>query len=188
MELEFYIRTYFGISKANLEKVVSLFEYSELKKGEFYTKKDQYCGKLSFVESGIVRIYGEKEHKEITQWISTKGHFITDLSSLIFKTPARFNIQALSDTKLFTINKENYDKIGQEVSNWHELEKIFIAKCFITLENRVFDFLSMSAEERYLTFFENNKELFHQIPQIYLASMLGMTAETLSRIRAKKIR
>jgi CRP/FNR family transcriptional regulator, anaerobic regulatory protein len=62
---------------------------------------------------------------------------------------------------------------------------MFIVRCFKALEDRVFGHLSMSAEERYLYFFENNKELFNQVPLLYIASMLGMTAETFSRIRKR---
>jgi CRP-like cAMP-binding protein len=67
------------------------------------------------------------------------------------------------------------------------LEKLFIARCFIMLEDRIFTHLSMTAEERYNFFFENNKELFNQVPLQYIASMLGMTPETFSRIRKKQL-
>ncbi len=61
-----------------------------------------------------------------------------------------------------------------------------MASCFIQLEDRIFSHLSLNAEERYHQFFENNKELFNQVPLQYLASMLGMSPETFSRIRNKK--
>lgn len=67
------------------------------------------------------------------------------------------------------------------------MEKQFIAGCFVQLEDRVFSHLSLSAEERYDKLFENNKEIFNQVPLQYLASMLGMSPETFSRIRNKKI-
>lgn len=73
------------------------------------------------------------------------------------------------------------------VPSWHELEKLFIAKCFTILENRIFSHLSMTAEERYNNFSEHNKELFNQVPLQYIASMLGMTPETFSRIRKKQL-
>lgn len=185
-ELEQYIKSYFGISKGDLSKMISMFGQTNLKKGDYYTKAGRYCDKLSFVQSGLLRIFASTENKEITQWISTKGYFVTDLQSLIFQTPARWNIQALTDCSLYTINKENYRNIISFIPDWHELEKLFIARCFITLEDRVFSQLSMSAEEKYNLLFETSPELFTQVPLQYLASMLGMTPETFSRIRAKK--
>jgi CRP-like cAMP-binding protein len=77
--------------------------------------------------------------------------------------------------------------IGKVVPKWNDFEKLFVSKCFVMLENRVFDFISLTAEERYKKLFDTNRELFNQVPLQYLASMLGMTPETFSRIRRKMI-
>lgn len=186
-ELQQYISSYFGVTKRNVTKVASFFTTTELKKGEYFVKPDQYCEKLSFIKSGFIRVFSDYNDKEITQWIGNKGQFITDLSSLIFKQRARWNIQAITDCQLYTIEKENYNRLNSVVPNWETMEKQFIASCFIALENRVFSHLSLSAEERYDQLFEHNAALFNQVPLNYLASMLGMSAETFSRIRNKKI-
>ncbi len=185
--LEQHIQTYFGINKSEeLNSIAKLFKHQQLKKNQFILQSGESCNFLSFIKSGLIRIYVlTEEGKEVTQWISTEAYFITDLSSLLFNTPARWNMQALVDTELYTIDKEAYQKIGTIIPGWHELEKLFIAKCFTILEDRIFSHLSMTAEERYHFFFENNKELFNQVPLQYLASMLGMSAETMSRIRNK---
>lgn len=188
-EIEQYIQTYFGIGGKDLSPIGALFEEKEIKKNDFLLRTGQYAKSLSFVTEGFLRIYASNGNgeKEITQWITTKGMFVTDLSSLIFDTPSRWNIQALSDCRLYSIPKEKYQNINQIVDNWCELEKLFIAKCFITLENRVFNQLSMTAEEKYKNLFEMNPEIFNQVPLQYIASMLGMTPETLSRNRKKMI-
>ena len=90
------------------------------------------------------------------------------------------------DTELYSISKTNYKRLNELVQAWNELEKMFLIRCFITLENRIFSHLSMTAEERYRFFFENNKELFNQVPLQFIASMLGMTPETFSRIRKRQ--
>ncbi len=186
-ELQKYITSYFGITNENMDKITSLFTESELKKGAFFTKSGQYCEKLSFVKSGFIRIFANSNNKEVTQWISSKGSFLTDLYSFSFKQRAKWNIQALTDCQLYTISKENYALLNTIVPNWPEMEKQFIAGCFIQLEDRVFSHLSLNAEQRYNKLFESNKELFNQVPLQYIASMLGMSPETFSRIRNKKI-
>ncbi len=108
-----------------------------------------------------------------------------DLSSFVFQQTARWNIQALTDCELYAIDRKDYQKISQVIPRWTELEKLFIAKCFTVLEDRILQHLSMTAEERYNQLFNFNKELFNQVPLQYLASMLGMTPETLSRLRKK---
>ncbi len=187
-ELEQYIKSYFGVVNVDdLHTITSLFTSKTLKKGDFLLKSGNKCNKLCFIKSGLLRMYIATENKEITQWISTKGYFSTDLSSFIFETPARLSIQALVDTELFLVNKTDYKKISELVPKWHELEKLFIVRCFTILEERIFSHLSMTAEERYDSFYEHQSELFNQVPLQYIASMLGMTPETFSRIRKKQI-
>lgn len=186
-ELKKYISSYFGISNENLEIVSKLFIESTLEKGDYFIKPGQYCEKLSFVKSGYIRVFSDSKNKEVTQWISSKGYFITDLYSFVFKQRARWKIQALTVCTLYTIEKENYELLNSLVPNWAHMEKQFIAGCFVMLEDRVFNHLSLTAEERYDALFKLNKDLFNQVPLQYLASMLGMSAETFSRIRRRKI-
>lgn len=187
-ELEQNIKSYFGvIQQDDMQTISSLFHLTTIKKGDYFLETGKPCDKLSFVQSGLLRVFAATEDKEVTQWISTKGYFITDLASLLFESPARWTIQALTDTVLYTIQREDYIRLGNLVPKWHELEKLFIAKCFVILEDRIFSHLSMTAEERYNLFFEKNKELFNQVSLQYIASMLGMTPETFSRIRKKQL-
>jgi len=97
-------------------------------------------------------------------------------------------MQALTDCELYAIGKDSYFALHDQIPLWTEIEKRFILKCFTIIENRVFSHLALSAEERYEIFFQQNKELFNQVPLQYIASMLGMTPETLSRIRNKSLK
>lgn len=184
-ELEQYIHKFFGVDKNALEQIAQFFTPTEFKKGDFFSKKGRYCNQLGFIQSGIIREYLEVNGKEVTKWISSQGYFVVDLSSFIFRKEGRWNIQALTDCEIYVINIDQYRKIGKVIPDWKELEKLFIAKCFGTLEQRIVQHLAMSAEERYNQLYNLNKELFNLVPLQYLASMLGMTPETLSRIRKK---
>lgn len=183
--LEIYIQTNFGVDKTDLEKISALFKPITLKKGEFYLKAGRYADRLGFMQSGIIREFVEIDDKQVTKWISTKGNFVVDIHSFYFRSPARWNIQALTDCELYVIDLDDYQIIEQRVVQWSSLEKRFLAKCFAALEDRIVQHISMSAEARYAQFFTFNKELFNQVPLHYLASMLGMTPETLSRLRKK---
>jgi len=184
-ELETYIQSTFGVANRDLEIIVSKFKPSKLAKGEYWLKSGSACNKLSFIGSGLMRIYVNMDGREVTQWISTKGYFVTDLSSLVFQVPARWTIQALTDCEIYTIDRDTYNNLGKEIPQWYLLDKLFIAKCFTMLEDRIFSHLYMTAEERYEMLFEKQPELFNQVPLQYLASMLGMTPETMSRIRKR---
>lgn len=186
LDLENSLKSYLeNIQDDDLKKIVSFFKPEIIRKNDFFLQAGRKTTKLSFITSGVFRIFIETEKKEVTQWISTKGYFITDLASFMSDIPARWTIQALTDVELYSIDKKDYENLHQLVPQWYLLEKAFIIHCFITLETRVLTHLSMTAEERYNSFFIENRELFTQIPLQYIASMLGMTSETFSRIRNK---
>lgn len=185
-ELKHFIEGYFGvINQVDQEHIISFFEHKELKKGSMALHADQQCNFLSFIQSGYFRMFAYSDGNEVTQWIGSKGYFVVDLASFLTNNPAKWNIQAVTDGELLSISKENYGKLTEIVPKWKDLEKIFLVNCFSAMEQRIFTHLSMTTEERYLSFFENNKELFNQVPLQNIASMLGMTPETFSRIRKK---
>lgn len=186
-EIAQHIQSYFGINHADYVKISDFFVKKKLKKGDFLIRQGKFHCNLSFINSGYIRIYNvdQHSHKEITQWISSPNTFTTDLSCLFFGTAAKRDFQAITDCEVATISQDNYKQIGSYINNWEHLEKLFMAKCFNTLEDRIYSHLSMSSEERYKMFFQYNPEIFNHVPLQYIASMLGMTPETLSRIRKK---
>ncbi|MDX2360177.1 MAG: Crp/Fnr family transcriptional regulator [Crocinitomicaceae bacterium] len=186
-ELSQYISTYFETKSEQSEKIAALFQEERIKRNDFHTSIGTRHGKLSLVKSGFLRIFKQTDKKEITQWISSPSEFATDLGCILFEQPARWNIQAITDCELYTLDYSNYLAIKEQIPNWSEIEKLFLAKCFMTIEDRIFSFISMSAEERYAYLSQTKPELLQQVPQQYIASMLGMTPETLSRIRKKII-
>jgi CRP-like cAMP-binding protein len=175
----------FEVSDDQAELIISKFVSEELNKNESFLKEGKTCNRLSFIESGVFRVFKLTESKEVTQWMGGEGYFITDLASFLFDASANWSIEALTPAKIWTLNKSDYLEIQDQIPNWNVLEKRFIAKCFMVLEQRVFDFIALSAEERYLKYFENNKLLFNQVSLQYIASVLGMSPETLCRIRNK---
>ena len=185
-ELESYISSFWNITGADLKMAASFFQQETIKKGTFYLKAGKICNSLSFLRSGLMRFYTiDDQGREVTQWISGKDGFVTELSGLMFNNASPSNIQALNDCECFTLSRTNYMAMEKSIPKWHQLEKLFIARCFIFMEQRVFSLLSMNAEDRYKWLFNYNPALFNEVPLQYLASMMGMTPETLSRIRKK---
>lgn len=182
------IQQHFGpLDSQELSVIQSYFKEEQLGKNEIFTNSGEICKKLSIVKSGILRVFALSEDgREITQWLSTKDFFVTDVMGFFFNQPNRWTIQSFTEVELLTISKTDYLKLCQEFPKWIQIEKQFIIKCFAMMEDRIFSHLSMTAEERYNQYFEQNKELFHQVPLQYIASVLGMTPETFSRIRKRQ--
>ncbi|WP_164108877.1 MULTISPECIES: Crp/Fnr family transcriptional regulator [Sphingobacterium] len=185
MKIESRLREIFDLPSKQIQEISRYFVEERFEKGQIFLDQGQRAERLSFIASGIFRVFAQTEAREVTQWIGGEGYFITDLSSFLFDQSSRWQIQALTDARVFSLRKSDYRRFEVLVPHWNILEKRFIAKCFMVLENRVFDFISLSAEDRYMQYFEQHKEFFNQVPLQYIASVLGMTPETLSRIRAK---
>lgn len=184
-ELEKNIAALFEVNREDLKTISSYFYPIQLNKGEFFFKEHGYSNHLGFVKSGLLREWVGLPDKEITKWIATPGYFIADLNSFLVDKPAASSLQALTDCELYVISKDDYRNMGKSIPTWNTIEKLFMAKCFATMGNRILAFISMTAEERYIQLWNANKELFNQVPLQYLASMLGMTPETFSRLRKK---
>ncbi len=187
MEITRHLATYFDILPTEAADFANLFRPASLKKNEYFNRADAACHKLGIVTSGHLRVFRYADGRDITQWIVSPGELVTDLAGFLFNSPSRWNIQALTPTELYVIDRANYERAAELLPDWPRIENRFIAKCFTTLEERVFTFLSSTAEERYQAFFAQKKTLFNEVPLHYLASMLGMTPETLSRIRRNTI-
>lgn len=183
--LENHFLQLFGIPESKVQDIISRFVREDFVKGDMFLVRDKKSERLSFIHEGVFRVYAHTDAKEVTQWIGHDGYFLTDLSSFLFESPSRWNIQAITSATVFSLYKKDYLEFEQYIPDWNILEKRFMAKCFMMIEDRVFSFLSQSAEERYDQYFQQNKALFNKVPLQYIASVLGMSPETLSRIRAK---
>ncbi len=185
-ELKKQIIETFGFTEYEFRQIKGFFESKKILKGDNFLKEGQYVKLIGFVEKGILREYLYINDKEVTKWFSTSGNFAVDLSGFLFEQKSKVNYQAITDVEVLTISRENYIKISTKIPRWDKLEKRFLAKCFTVLENRVVSHLALNAEERYNQLFAMNRNLFNEAPLNQIASMLGMTAETLSRIRQKQ--
>lgn len=184
-ELEQYLRTYTDVTDEDMGTLVSYFHLTTMEKGDHFVKAGRVCDKLGFQRSGLIRSYATHGDKEVTQWISSKGYFITDLGGIISNQPSKFDVYALTHSELYTISKKDYLNLHEVIPAWPKLERTLITRCFGFLETRIFALLSMTAEEQYKYLLDQNPELFTQVPLKYLASMMGMTPESLSRVRNK---
>ena len=171
------------IKEKAMDTILSVFEPLEISKGEFFLKSGKTCRQMAFIDSGYMRMYDIADGKEITLWIGNNGKFITSLSSFIFETRNNWNIQAITDCKLYVINRDNHFKLNKTEPKWLEFDNILLANSFALLERNMFAQLHTTAKQRFQALLNEEPDLFKNVPLQYIASMLGITPESLSRLR-----
>ena len=166
-----------------LDAIVASFEKETIKKGEFFLRSGQLCRKMAFIESGYLRMYDVAEGKEITFWIGSHGKFITSLSSFIFQSENFWNIQAVTDCTLYCIDRDKHFDLCKRQPKWLEFDNLLLARSFALLERNMFAQLHTTAQQRFESLLNEEPALFNHIPLQYIAAMLGITPESLSRLR-----
>jgi CRP-like cAMP-binding protein len=180
--LKNYINSQIDISEAELEIILSNFQELKLAEGRFALRRGQLATNHYFVVSGGLRIYFDHNGKEITSWIVLENDFFTDLSSLKNRTPSRFNVQAMEDTILLTIKADKMEELYKKIPSWQQFGRQIAEANFLKLIDNIIGFQTMTAEERYLKAMQT-PELLQRVPLKYLASFLGITPTSLSRLR-----
>lgn len=175
------------IDDKTLENILSMFETVEITKGDFFLNSGNICRKMAFIESGFLRMYDIADGKEVTFWIGSSGKFITSLSSFVFQTPNYWNIQAISDCKLYVINRKKHFELCEKEPKWLEFDNKLLAHSFALLEKNMFAQLHTTANERFQALMKEEPELFQNVPLQYIASMIGIAPESLSRLRKNLI-
>jgi len=154
-------------------------------KGEFLLTAGEVCGEVAFIKSGVMRSFYNLKGKEVTRFVLMKNNFVTALASFISRKPSSENLQAIKDTELYVISYDDIQKLYEEYPKWQELGRLVIEKSHLQLERRVFELISMTASERYRSITEDQPGIVDNVPLQYIASIIGVKPETLSRIRKK---
>lgn len=183
-ELSNFIRTMINISERDLECILSNFKAITFGKNKYVLKKNQFCTKFYFVKSGGVRIWFEKGDTPITAWLIFENDFFSELSSLKSGKPSQFNIQAITDTTLLAIDKNSMEYLYEQFPQWQCFGRLIWENAFLKVIDGIISHQTLTAEERYLSALQQSN-LIQKIPLKQLASFLGMTPTSLSRIRKK---
>jgi CRP-like cAMP-binding protein len=181
------INRHISLDQEEIGYFTSLLEYKKLKKNECLLKEGQNCRTISYVHSGALRAFHcNKDGKESTIMFAVADWWITDMYCFINKKPAMMFIQAIEDSLIFELTKDNLDKLFLTVPKFEKFFRILMQNAYIREQLRVLQNLSLPAEERYRNFLDKYPQLVKQITQKQIASYLGITPEFLSTIRKNR--
>jgi CRP-like cAMP-binding protein len=186
MELSEYLKNIAKLSDSLEEDLKNLLEPKEFFKGDFLFKQGEICHHLFYIEKGLVRVYYYSVNgKEITAWFSAENTLVTAIDSFYYHRPTRDYCEVLEDSVVYPINSSKLEII---LNSEKGAQLAFYILYEIT--RKMTEYMSsikfQSAEERYNALIKEYPAIQQRTSLGHIASYLGITQETLSRIRTKK--
>ncbi len=183
--LVLYIEKIITVSDELRDRIVAISKPETIKKGEFIHRPNRVCDKTYFIKSGLIRIYYEKVDKEITDNFAAENEWITSIYSFMQNVPDNCYIQTLEDSELIAINIDDLEKCFVDYPEMERFGRILISKYFVEQSERIISLQFHTAKEKYDYFSKESPNKLSRVPLGMLASHLGISQETLSRVRAE---
>ncbi|OAV45182.1 hypothetical protein A3850_012065 [Lewinella sp. 4G2] len=174
------------LSEAELEQLEGICHERSYAKGEHLFWSGDVCRGLYFVKQGVVGLYGLRDGKEIYQDFFLDGQFATDVSSLVSQEPSSLFLRAVEGSTIKYIRREDLLGLYEQSSNFQHLGRKVLEQLLVGRTELSVRQSTLSAVERYQYVLEHQPALLERITLRHLATYLGMTRETLSRVRRKK--
>jgi CRP-like cAMP-binding protein len=185
--------------KAFLEKVVGISPLSEesqeafsniveafsFKKNEVILENGQISNHVFYIEQGLVRMFYHKHDKEITEWIALEDEFFISIGSFYRRTPSHLIQQAVEKSDIIGIPHDAFMELCAKYHDIETLHRTMITQSLLLSQERVDSIQFETAHQRYDALIAKNPKIIQRVSLTYIASFLGITLETLSRIRAK---
>jgi len=173
------------ISEKDFHRFANVIEIKQFEKGQVILKKGQVCMHAYFILSGCMRKFEPEKDKEVSLGFYFENDIASDFFSMRYEVPSKFSIETMEDCRVCCIAKADSASIIQDSKSLNEIMFRFFQDLYFKEEEHCNCFKLMSLEERYQFLLKQKPQYFQRIPLIYLASYLGMSRETLTRIRKK---
>ena len=154
-------------------------------KGHLLFQQGQVCHYMYFMAHGLARIYHGKEDKEVIDWIATAGSPFTAIDSFYSRQPSRYTIEVLENSEIYAFQYHDLEELYRSFHAFERIGRLITMDQFLILQERVDMIQFQNAQQRYETFLKRFPNLQNRLQLTHIASYLGISLETLSRIRAK---
>lgn len=182
-ELTDYILQIGNINKQQIELVESKTAILELKKDAYFSEAGLIPKRVGFILEGVMRgCYYNNKGEEITRCFIDKGNLMVDYPNFEARTASSEYLQACTDCKIVVFSKTDWEQLSNTIVGWDVIKNKMVQQCLYR-KSRKSPVISQDATTRYLKFLENYPSFANRIPLAYIASYLGVTQQSLSRIR-----
>lgn len=186
-QIKAYLDQIATISTLDWDFFTSKLQRRVIQKKTIFLKLNEIENHISFIESGVVRLFIPKEdpEKEITFGFSFKNQFISAYDSFLTQMPSAYQLQTLTETSILSITYSDLQEVYKTTQIGNLIGRLTAERLFLIKSKREQNLLNLTAEERYLKLFKERPELLKVIPLKYISSYIGVTAQALSRIRKR---
>lgn len=154
-------------------------------KGHLLHKENQICNHLYIIQKGIARSFYHKDGKDITAHFALESGTITAIDSFIQRKRSRYNIEVLEEAEIIAIAHKDLQALIEKNPTYEKFIRLYLEQIYIDLAERIEDLLFHTAKERYDKLTSENPSLLQRVNLQHIASFIGVTQETLSRVRGK---
>lgn len=183
-----HLKHYHPLSEAAALVLADRLEAMDFSKNDYLLKKGRVCRHFYFLEQGALRGFYHLNDKEVTHWFGFENNFISSFHSYITGQSAVENIQFLENSTLWAISKKELTGLFDEYHEIERLVRIIYEQYYIRLEERYVNAQFKTAAELYADLIERTPHILQRVPLGQISSYLGVTQETLSRIRKQHAR
>jgi len=180
-----YFNQFVDLDKEEVSYLVNNLPVAEFKKDAFLLKKGMISKNFFFIVSGCIRMFYEDGCVEKTAFFYEENDFVSAYKSFTKQTPSESNFQAIEDTFVICISHETAQDLLSKFPKFQFLARMAMEKELIIYQEIVSTFVNLNAEQRYKRLLERKPQLIQRIPLYHLATYIGVSAETLSRIRKR---
>jgi len=172
------------VSLTGAKQIAAHFHQKILYKNDYLLKAGQVSNEYVFVESGFLRLFAyDVDGNDVTTGFCSSNQIVFEVSSYFNRTPSKEYIQALTDCRGWFITFDELNNLFHTMPEFREFGRSILVKAFAGLKVRMLSMITESAEERYANLLKSNPEIVQNAPLKTIASYLGITDTSLSRIR-----
>ncbi|HKO79978.1 MAG TPA: Crp/Fnr family transcriptional regulator [Chitinophagaceae bacterium] len=183
-----YVLKFGNLNQQQIELISSKATESDLRKDEYYLEAGKIARQFGFILEGITRVcYYNNKGEEITKYFIQENNILVNLESFDNEIPSSAYVQAITDCRIIVFSKQDWQELLHTIVGWDNIVHKITSKALLQKIERISPLVAEDATTRYLKFIEIYPSLANRIPLSYIASYLGITQSSLSRIR-KSIR
>jgi CRP-like cAMP-binding protein len=185
-KIKLYLSLFKDLKLTDLVKLFQMAKTRRVSSGDIYIKEGATYNKLAYIKKGLIRAYTLKENgDEITVLLRWEDQFLASHDNVILHQPSRFIYQALEDTELLEVDYDLAQSVFDQNQQYAKARNFFLLNMLAESMARVETFIMLNPEERYLKLMKEKPDIINRVPSKYIASLLGITPVSLSRIRKR---